>query len=156
LSPKIYLRRPTLALLLALAPALASAQTYKWIDENGHTQYSDQPPPAGVKAEKIGGSKAPPPPPAAKAPQSAAARDLEFKKRQLAAEEKQKDDEKDKKDKQNKAELCDIAKARLKTLQDGGRILKYDKAGERDYMSDEDIEKEKVPAQAKVDELCKG
>ena len=37
------------ALLLAAVPAAAAL--YKWIDANGRVIYSDQPPPANVKAE---------------------------------------------------------------------------------------------------------
>lgn len=35
---------------LALLPALASAQIYRWVDENGKVHYSDKAPP-GVKVE---------------------------------------------------------------------------------------------------------
>jgi hypothetical protein len=159
LNPDTALPRVVLALLLALAPALAHAQTYKWVDENGHTQYSDLPPPAGVKSEQlIKGKQSPAAAAAPKAGQpapTAASRELDFKKRQLTAEEKAKEDEKKAKDQQIKAENCDIARSRLKQLEDGGRILKYDKVGERQYMSDEEIEKEKAPAKAKADETCK-
>lgn len=158
------MQRIVLLLLLALAPLLALAQMYKWVDENGRTQYSDRPPPAGVKSEQITKGRAGPTPPPAPAPaaakggpppNSAAARELEFRKRQLSAEEQQKEDEKKAKDKQAKQENCDIARARLKSLEDGGRILKYDKLGERQYMSDEEIEKEKAPARARVEQSCK-
>ncbi len=37
----------------------ASAEIYKWTDANGETQYSQLPPPGGVKSDKIQG--APPP-----------------------------------------------------------------------------------------------
>ncbi len=158
MNPNTALPRVVLALLLTLAPALAHAQTYKWVDQNGHTQYSDLPPPAGVKSEQLIKGKQSPAaaaaPNAGQAP-TASSRELEFKKRQLSGEEKAKEDEKKAKDQQIKAENCDIARSRLKQLEDGGRILKYDKAGERQYMSDEEIEKEKAPSKAKVDELCK-
>lgn len=36
------------ALLLALIPAAAIAKVYKWVDEDGVTHYSQQPPPAGT------------------------------------------------------------------------------------------------------------
>jgi hypothetical protein len=41
-----------LALLLAVCP-LAFGQAYKWKDAQGVTHYSDSPPPAGTKVEKI-------------------------------------------------------------------------------------------------------
>jgi hypothetical protein len=158
------MRRTTLALVLALLPILAQAQLYKWVDENGRTQYSDRPPPAGIKAELVTKGKVSPAPQAAPvgAPGAAkggaanpAARELEFRKRQISAEEAQKDEEKKAKEQQAKQENCDIARARLKSLEDGGRILKYDKAGERQYLSDEEIEKEKGPARQRVEQSCK-
>ena len=147
-----------LTLLFVLAPILAHAQLYKWVDENGHTQYSDRPPPAGVKSEKIDkGRNVAPPPPAApgKAAPSAATREMEFRKRQMSAEELQKEEEKKEKEAAAKQENCDIARSRLKSLEDGGRILKPNKTGEREFMSDDEIAAEKMPARKKVEEACK-
>jgi hypothetical protein len=41
-----------LALALALGAPLASAETYKWVDEKGVTNYSNNPPPAAAKSAK--------------------------------------------------------------------------------------------------------
>jgi uncharacterized protein DUF4124 len=144
-------------ILMVLLPAVAHAQLYKWVDENGHTQYSDRPPPAGVKSEMLSkGKQATVPPPVAPKPgATAASKELDLKKRQLTAEEKQKEEEQKAKEQAAHQENCDIARARLKTLEDGGRILKYDKVGERQYMSDEEIEQQKGPARAKAEEACK-
>ena len=38
------MRKIVITLLLVLCNAVASAQVYKWVDENGNTQYGDQPP----------------------------------------------------------------------------------------------------------------
>jgi hypothetical protein len=144
---------------------LAQAQMYKWVDENGHTQYSDRPPPAGVKSEQMTKGRAPATPgtaPAAPAAATAAtpaksnaASELEFRKRQLSREEAQKDEEKKQKEQQAKQENCDIAEARLKSLEDGGRLIKPSTTGEREYMSSEEIEAEKIPARKKAEEACK-
>jgi hypothetical protein len=160
------MHRIGLTLMLVLLPLLAQAQMYKWLDENGHAQFSDRPPPPGVKAEIVGKggrtqtpapAPAPATPAAAGAPpaNSTAARELEFRKRQLSAEEKQKDEEKKQKDAQIKQENCDIAQSRLKTLEDGGRILKPNASGEREYMGSDEIEAEKIPARKRVEEACK-
>lgn len=45
------LKRKIAILTLAAFPAFASAEIYKWVDENGKTHYSDKAP-HGVKAEK--------------------------------------------------------------------------------------------------------
>ncbi len=39
---------PAVAALLALIPVAGMADVYKWIDEDGVTHYSQQPPPAGT------------------------------------------------------------------------------------------------------------
>ena len=38
------MRHRLLAALFACVPLLAAAQVYKWVDENGKTQYGDKPP----------------------------------------------------------------------------------------------------------------
>jgi Domain of unknown function (DUF4124) len=47
-------------LLVALLPAVAGAQAYRWVDEKGQVHYSQVPPP-GKNAQPVG----PPPPPSA-------------------------------------------------------------------------------------------
>jgi glutaredoxin len=44
--------RLLLILFCALVPALAAAGVYKWVDKDGKTQFSDQPPP-DVAAEEV-------------------------------------------------------------------------------------------------------
>jgi len=60
-----------LALLLAVCP-LAFGQAYKWKDAQGVTHYSDSPPPAGTKVEKIKTSGVVSPPAGDSAPAPAA------------------------------------------------------------------------------------
>jgi hypothetical protein len=43
---------------VCLVPVTANSAMYKWVDENGITQYS-QTPPVGIKTEKIGVATAP-------------------------------------------------------------------------------------------------
>lgn len=50
----------SLAMLLAAAPLLATAQVYRWVDDRGQVHYSQVPPP-GRDAQPVG----PPPPPQA-------------------------------------------------------------------------------------------
>jgi hypothetical protein len=133
---------------------------YKWVDESGHTQFSDRPPPPGIKFEKIDKVIAPddaPSAPAASsdAPSSFAQSEFEFRKRQQAAEEKRKQDEQKENGVKARQEDCDLAKSRLKILGDGGRFLKPNESGDREYMSDEEIEAEKIKAQKNAEEACK-
>jgi hypothetical protein len=151
-----------LTLLLAFTALLAQAQMYKWVDENGHTQYSDRPPPPGAKSDQVTKSSSrtpgvPAPAAAGKSagPTGAAAQELEFRKRQLATQDKTKDDEKKAADAKSKQENCDLAQARVRTLADGGRILKPSATGEREYMGADEIEAERPIAQKRADEACK-
>jgi hypothetical protein len=148
-----------LSLLLAAPLAHAQMQTYKWIDEKGNPQYSDHPPPAGIKFEKI--DIEPPPvissPPAAakSSDKSSAEADLEFRRRQQAAEKEQKEEDRKAAEAKAKQQNCELAQGRVKILTDGGRLLKPTTTGEREYMGDEEIAAELIKAQKSADEACK-
>ena len=58
-------RHTLLLIALACLPCAASATIYKWVDKDGNVQFSQNPPPQGVSAEKLETPKpatdAPPP-----------------------------------------------------------------------------------------------
>ena len=92
------------AAVAALALVLpASAATYKWVDANGRTVYSDQPPPGNIKSEVVGAA-----PPAANpaAARELAGKEAEFKKRQLDKQEDARKSEKSRADMQQLAGFC--------------------------------------------------
>lgn len=135
------------AFALAVVP-LASAELYKYVDKNGKTVYSDTPP-TDVDAKRM----TPPPPPAGNA-KSYVERDKEAQKaREKSGEDAKKTAEKEKVEQQKKLR-CEQAKGNLQIYTDGGRILKNNASGERDYMSDEEIEAERAKMQKIVDEAC--
>ena len=79
--------------LLFVFSIVANGELYKWVDNDGKTQYTDQPPPAGAAAtEKKLEIKLAPVQPAGvkdkKARKNLAERELDFKKR-LAAKEQE-------------------------------------------------------------------
>ena len=136
------------ALALAFVP-LASAALYKYVDKNGKTVYSDTPP-TDADAKQISA----PPPPATSNGKTYVEREKEAQKgREKSAEEAKKTAEKDKAEQQKKLR-CEQAKGNLQIYTDGGRILKSNANGERDYMSDEEIEAERAKTQKIVDEAC--
>jgi type IV secretory pathway VirB10-like protein len=144
-----------IAAALAFAP-LAGAQLYKYTDKDGKTVYTDQPPPT-VQAKPIA---APPPPPPAPAPakaatgnKSAVERDKEAEK---GREQAQKKEDEAAKKAQQAEQRCNQARTTLQQYSAGGRLMKYNEKGEREYMSDEEIAKGRVSAQREVDEACKG
>jgi hypothetical protein len=45
--------RAFICLCLVAAPLLANAEVYRWVDAKGTVNYSNEPPPAGVKSSKV-------------------------------------------------------------------------------------------------------
>jgi hypothetical protein len=138
---------PLLALLGGLLAWSASAQQYKWVDQNGRTQYGDQPPP-GVKATPLrpppAGSAAPAAQkPAGKAP-SGADKDADQKKQAAAAQ-----------DAEAKKANCAAAQTNMQTLETG-RVRRPDpKTGELVYMEDAQLADAKEQARRSIAEWCK-
>jgi hypothetical protein len=139
-----------LALAVALAPLAGAQQLYKYVDKDGKTVYSDQPPP-DVDSKQLRVSTG-----AASAPQKSAV-------------ERQKEGDKSRKDladksgkasddaeKQAQAEArCQAARSNLQIYSEGGRVQKINAQGERELMTDQDLEAATVKARRDVDEACK-
>lgn len=141
-----------LAVAVAVAP-LASAQLYKYIDANGKTVYTDQPPPsADPKTLRIPSSAVGSPAPAAK---SAVQQDKELQKgRDKAKEEAKKADEKAQRA-AFEQQRCDSAKTAYDHYAAGGRIAKLNAQGERVFLGDDEIDAEREKARRAMDEACK-
>jgi hypothetical protein len=141
-----------LALACAIAP-LASAELYKYVDKDGKTVYSDTPPP-GADAKPMhvvpssGGANAP-------APKPATTLDKELEKGRALAKDREKKAEVEEKNAKIAEQKCEQARQNLRTYTDGGRLFKYDAKGEREFLTDEEIEAARVAAQKDVDESCK-
>ena len=117
------------ALIVALAAPVAMAQVYKWVDDKGHVQYGDKPPP-GAKATPV----APPPGPQAK-PRPAedlATQDAEFKRREIRRRE---EEEKLAREEKLRQQRCDQAKDRLAFAELARQRFRIEN-GERVYLSD--------------------
>ncbi|HSH54017.1 MAG TPA: DUF4124 domain-containing protein [Methylotenera sp.] len=165
-----------LLLCLVMLPTLANAEIYKWKDKDGKVRYSDVPPPSNVKQEALYGKKIPRPtgqPPLAPVEgdataainrEKAAVKDAADKapvskedaaaKRAKDAEQQKKEDETKQAELKLKQENCKTAQASLKAYSDGGRLVKANEKGEREYLGDADIEKGKVDAQKDVEKYC--
>ena len=148
------------ALLLALSFAgFAHAQVFKCVDSSGKTVYSQSPCPTGAKSKTISSS---PPPASASAPAdkkgaplTQAERDQEARKK---AQEKTAEDKKaaDAAARETQlAENCKRAREQLAGYEAGGRISRINAQGERYYLSEEEIAREKGSAQAAVGQNCK-
>ncbi len=166
-----------LHLLLALmmfitAPLLSHAEIYKWKDKDGSIRYTDTPPPSNVKQEAIGGKKKPATPTGKEAlapvgniqPTLPVVKDppkVPVNAADEAAAERQRNAEIEKKNKQEKekqakvkAENCKTAKANMENYTQGGRIYKMNEKGEREYLSDKDLQAGKEQSQREIDENC--
>ena len=140
------MRRITiLAIALALSTA-AGAQLYKYVDKDGRTVYTDQPPPsADPKALKVHtGSGSPP-------EKTAVQRDKDLQKGR--DETAKKADVSAAKAKENETR-CANARAEYDYYAEGGRIFKMEK-GERIPLGDAEIETERARTRRAMEEACK-
>jgi len=144
-----------------LFASAAAAQQYKWVDQNGKTQYGDVPPP-GVKAQRLKPPPGPAPAPSAagKKDEKGAAKPLSpeaaYRKRQ---EDAQKENEKAAQAEQEaaaKRENCQRSQEALRTFEAGGRISRTDAKGERYYLEDAQIAQETARARQLVQQNCGG
>ena len=140
-----------LTCVLAVA-TLASAQLYKYVDKNGKTVYTDQPPPeSDSKAMKIPSSATGTP-----APQkSAVQQDKELQKGRDKSKESEKKAEETAARAKADEENCAAAKMAYQTYASGGRISRVDEKGEKFFLGDLEIEAERDRAKARMDEACK-
>ena len=148
------------AIVVTLFATTAHGQLLKCVGKDGRVEYAAQCP-AGTKelATGIRSSPAPVAPAggaAATKSQSLAERDAEFRKRQA---EKAADEAKDAKKSAEEAQrrrACDDARAHLKNLQSGNRVVKVDpKTGERVFLEDAQYAGETADARRMVDANCK-
>ena len=140
-------------LILALALAFASAagaQLYKYTDpKTGKTVYTDQPPhDADTKSVNVKPSGGP-------ATKSAVEQDKAMEKgRKKVADDTKKAGETA--ERAAKAEAhCNAAKQNFQIFADGGRIQKLNAQGERELMTDEEIEAKRVTSLREMEEACK-
>jgi hypothetical protein len=142
-----------------LFAAVASAQQYKWVDKDGKVRYGDVPPP-GVNAQRL----KPPPGPAASAPAPSAKKgekdkplspEAAFQKRQKEQLDQDQKVAKERAEAEAKRVNCEQAQSHLRSIQTGQRIATTNAAGERVYLEDDQVAKERERAQRAVNEWCK-
>jgi type IV secretory pathway VirB10-like protein len=159
------------AALCALGMSTVASAQYIWLDSNGVRQYSDTPPPVSVPLNRIlkqpgpgTTSKLPPVtettddnPAAAKAdaPLTTAEKNAEEKKRKLEQAEKDAQTAAQAKQAADKLKNCESARENQRALDSGQRIAKFDKNGERYFMSDEQKAQEAQNTQKAISNNCK-
>lgn len=137
--------------LLAAQPTLA--KTYKWVDENGVTQYTQTPPPKG----DFKGVKDPVKP--AIAPEEAKRQLQErvdaFQKRRDDSGKASEEAGKQKAEDDKKQADCEKSKNNLANFQSNSRIRFTDKNGTVTVMPEEERQKKMQEMQDNIKKLCK-
>jgi hypothetical protein len=151
------MKRVLLCAALLAWSGMAAAVVYKWTDAHGKILYGDRPP-DGVHAEvvELPGSHATPsaPPPSPPKPASNSAPPPSTTTALNATEQDDAkkavaDDVAQTRDKQ-----CADAQDRYKKLIEGRKLYKPGADGERQYLSSEEIDAERVNAKRDVDSIC--
>ena len=161
-----------LAAMLGMALCTPAAAQWKWKDKGGQVQYSDLPPPAGISDADIlqrpntTQRRAPVAAPAASAASAASGaasavapktqdNELEAKRRKAEADEQAKKKVEETKVAGIKADNCARARTQLRALDDGMRIARVNKDGEREVLDDRQRAEETKRAKDVVASECK-
>ena len=143
--------KPIIYAVLALGLALpAAAQLYKWVDKDGKTHYSDTPP-LNVDTKKLNVQSGA----TSESGKSAVERDKAGEKARTEAREAGKKGDEAAKNAAAQEEACSRARSAYQTYADGGRIHRYNEKGEREFMTDEQIEAAKERSRREMDDVCK-
>jgi len=138
------------AALLAWS-GMASAVVYKWIDAQGKLQYGDRPP-DGVHAEVVellvahssAARSAPAPTQTASTAKTAAPTMKDVNDKNAIAQDVA----------QTRDKQCTEAQEHYKKLIEGRRMYKTGPNGERQFLSSEEIDTERLNAKQEVDSIC--
>ena len=132
------------------------AQVYKWVDQDGNIQYTDQPPPsdAAVRDEQKMNIKTPPP-----TPVDSQARTGETLEEKMQAFRERRDSEKEAEAKQQAEtaennKRCVSAQGQLKIFRESPRLTFPDGQGGIVYADDEMRQKKITEAQKNIAAYC--
>lgn len=151
-------------ILLVLTGTSAFAGLSKWVDADGKVHYSDQPPPADVKATILRSTSGTVAPAAAgdaaassapAAPKTIAEREAELKKAQQAKKEAADRAAQEQAEVETRKANCIAARKNLSILQEGMRMMEIDDKGERFYLNDEQRQQRITKAQQDIGTYCK-
>ena len=151
-----------LVLLIGVAAPLPAGaqQLYRWVDENGRVQYSDRPPPPGVGSQtEVKKRKPRAAPPAATenraAPKTYVEQEAEFRKRQVEKAEQEAKEQQEKQAAAERKRQCEEARNHLGGLKAGAQLVKYNAAGEREFLDDKGRAEEIARTEKTIATLCK-
>ncbi|AKH20942.1 DUF4124 domain-containing protein [Sedimenticola thiotaurini] len=154
--------RKVICLLLSLGGVwwgLADGAVYRWVDENGRTQFGDRPP-AGRSAEELQIKSRPTPgSDGTDAPANAEQR-RELQQRMLDAyrderEAKQQAREKKAAQEAKRKRACTQAKDQLRSFEAAGALYKLQPDGSRRYLSDQEYQAVLRKTRERVKQYCR-
>jgi Domain of unknown function (DUF4124) len=129
---------------------MASAVVYKWVDAQGKLQYGDRPP-DGVHAEVVellvahtASTRSAPAAPAPAARNASVPATNEADDKKAVAQDVV----------QTRDKQCAEAQDRYKKLIEGRRLYKTGPDGERQFMTSEEIDTERLNAKRDIDTIC--
>lgn len=141
-------------LLFMMVSVSATADIYRWVDENGQVQYGDRPPPGGETSDEVDIPEQTPANGEAAPVNRKQARDRLLEQYQRERDEKKQAAAKKRQEKKQRKVRCNYAKDRLSNYQ-RGRIYVPQDNQERRYLSDKEREEVLARARAEVKKWCK-
>ena len=147
------MKRVLLCVALLALSGLSSAAVYKWVDAQGKLQYGDRPP-DGVKAELVTliGNHGSAPTAPRPSDTSRSARSAVTPETPGVNEATKKAVEQDVET--AKVKQCADAQEHYRKLIEGKRIYREGKNGEREYLTSEEIDSERLNAKRDLDSNC--
>jgi hypothetical protein len=148
------MKRVLLFVALVAWSGMAGAIVYKWLDAQGKVQYGDRPP-NGVHAEVVGGLAShaasspaarpsePAPPAAQRPPNRDQPKADEAVKKAVANDVAQ-----------GREKQCAEARERYRILIEGRRLFRTLDNGEREYLTSEEIDSQRLDAKRDIEATC--
>ncbi len=142
-------------LFMGVMSNISAQVIFKWVDDEGVTHFSEQPP-FGVEAERTSiklhqtNRQALQARIDTTAKRNAAVATREKHEQEQAAEDKVLAE----KQQQLRTENCDKARTRLLTYNTARRLYRPLENGEREYLTDDELDSERMEAQELIDEWC--
>jgi hypothetical protein len=149
-------RNPMIAFIIAasllLLEAPASADVYKWVNENNEVQYTQMAPPGGIEYVRIRTAERPEVVEAA--PKAASSEEEQALKAKQASDAEAKAAY-EAEVARISAQNCKIARNNLSQLNTGGHLRFRNEAGEYVTMTEEDRQRRIAEATRQIEQFCK-
>lgn len=132
-----------------------SAPVYKWVDENGVTHYGSQPPgdsnfqSTGIRAKRTNKQAL-----QTRVTNQADLRDVQNVRKEHAADQASQEEARRQEDAKERAANCEKAREQLTAYDTAPRLYRPLPNGQREYLSDEEIDAERANARRQVRQWC--